>query len=120
MPLGVTTTKYGGGDNRWLGSRHGVENAKTGTLKANSFTPKIVKSGTPVQIGSDGLYEPYTGPEGTLAGFVLGDHDVTAGNEPVPVLWHGRINVAHLPVEGFQVPENPGQFVFVPAVESEA
>ena len=111
MSLNIVSKAYGGGDDRWMGSRHGVVNAKTGTLSASAFTGKVVKSGTPVIQNAEGFYTP----AGTSAptGFVVGDHDLTAGDTPVPVMWHGRINVAFLPVDSFTVPDAPGQFVYV-------
>lgn len=80
MSLNIVSKTYGGGDDRWMGSRHGVVNAKTGTLSASAFTGKVVKSGTPVIQNAEGFYTP----AGTSAptGFVVGDHDVTAGNTP--------------------------------------
>lgn len=117
MSLTIQTEKFGGGDDRWMGSRHGVVNAKTGTLKASAFTDKIVKSGFPVKLGTDGLYEPAaTDGSAAPAGFVVGDHDVTAGDTPVPVMWHGRILVGFLPVE-FTAPAEAGQFTYVQKVE---
>lgn len=108
--LGITSVSYGGGDDRWMGSRHGVSNAKTGTLKASAFPDKTVRSGTPVK-REDGFYVP----AGTDAptGFVINDHDLTGGDTPAPVLWHGRILVGHLPVANFAIPAQPGAFVYV-------
>lgn len=84
MSLNIVSKTYGGGDDRWMGSRHGVVNAKTGTLSASTFTGKVVKSGTPVIQNEQGLYTP----AGTSAptGFVVGDHDITGGDTPVPVM----------------------------------
>ncbi|WP_054953085.1 hypothetical protein [Flaviflexus massiliensis] len=110
MALGVTSETVAGGNLSWLGSRHGVANARTGTLKTSAFTDKHVPSGTPVSVDTDGLYVPYT--DGALTGFVINDSNVEGGDEPVAILDHGRIRVANLPVE-FTVPANAGAFIFV-------
>lgn len=112
MSLNIITKSHGGGDDSWLGSRHGVVNAHNGTLDATQFADLadgVVKSGTPV-IASDDKYVP----AGTTAptGFVIGDHSVSDGDVVVPILWHGRIKADNLPVEGFTVPADPGQFVY--------
>lgn len=119
MPF-ITTKGYSRGNETWLDSRHGVENAKTGTLKIDQFDGDHVLSGTPVVQGTgdaDGYYVP--APAGTApTGFVVGDvsfkdaslDDVGA---PAAILWHGRIKTQNLPVENFQVPAEPGQFSYV-------
>lgn len=113
MALGVTTETGAGGNLSWLGSRHGVANARTGTLKASAFTEKFVKSGTPVAVDAEGLYVPYTAAEGqAIAGFIINDANVAAGDEPVAILDHGRVIVAKLPVD-FTVPDAPGAFIYV-------
>lgn len=117
MAIGVTTRHFSGGDDSWMGSRHAVANARTGTLNATAFTVDngIVKSGTPVA-EVDGLLVPFdgagTGGTEVLAGFVIDDRDITAGNEPCAVLWHGRIKTENLPVE-FTAPTGASAFVFV-------
>lgn len=114
MALGVTSETVAGGNLSWLGSRHGVANARTGTLKASAFTDKFVPSGTPVGLDTDGFYIPYTAAEGqVLTGFVINDANVADGDEPVAILDHGRILVDNLPVEDFTVPANTGAFIFV-------
>lgn len=110
MSLNIISKKVGGGDDSWLGSRHGVVNAESGTLDATAFTGDDVLSGTPVVKSGDKL-----APAGAAApqGFVIGDHSVKDGDAIVPVLWHGRIKADNLPVEGFVVPAEPGAFVYV-------
>lgn len=113
MALGVTSETVAGGNISWLGSRHGVANARTGTLKASAFTDKFVPSGTPVSVDTDGTYVPYTAAvDQVLTGFVINDADVTDGDEPVAILDHGRIIAANLPVE-FTVPTAPGAFTYL-------
>ena len=110
MSLNIVSKKVGGGDDSWLGSRHGLDNAETGTLNASAFTGTEVLSGTPV-VKSGGLLVPAGGA--APQGFVIGDHSLAGGNTAVPVLWHGRIKADNLPVENFVVPAEPGAFVYV-------
>ena len=109
----ITSKTYGGGDDSWLGSRHGVAQARTGTLDATKFTDAVdgvVKSGTPVIADGDKL-----APAGATApvGFVVGDHSVKDGDAVVPVLWHGLIKTQNLPVDTFTVPAEPGPFTYL-------
>lgn len=120
MGIGVFSRTFEpGGDDSWMGSRHGVSNARTGTLKASAFPTGtyngVVRSGTPVAEDAQGYLIPYdsastTGAE-VLAGFVIDDRDVTEGDEPCALLWHGRIITANLPV-AFTAPTAPTAFVF--------
>lgn len=114
MSLFGTVERFGGGDDSWLGSRHAVENAESGTLSADAFDAyenKIVPSGTPVAVDGD-LRVPYTGEDDQeLRGFVIGDHSVAGGDKSVAVLWHGRIITDNLPVD-FTVPAGPTAFHF--------
>lgn len=113
MSLFGTVERFGGGDDSWLGSRHAVDNASSGTLDAAAFDVEndVVLSGTPVTPSGD-LYAPFTGT-GPLA-FVIGDHSIANGDAIVPLLWHGRIKRDNLPVE-LAEPDGPTQFTFVPA-----
>ena len=85
----------------WLGSVHALRNARTVTIDTADFagqaTGGIIPSGTPVTI-TGGTAAPYTGT-GTFSGFILTDQPATGGKIPVPVLDHGRVNIANLPVE---------------------
>lgn len=114
--FGITKVeRVGGRDDRWLGSRHGVENARTVTLNSEGFDTSapdgIVKSGTPVEIVG-GLAVEWAGTN-KIEGFVLDDVSVRDGDSPAPLLWHGLINTQFLPVATFTVPANPGPFVYV-------
>ena len=110
MSLAITSKKYGGGDDSWLGSRHGVVNAESGTLDAAKFEGDDVLSGTPVVKDGDKLaHAGSAAPEG----FVIGDHSIKNGDAIVPVLWHGRIKTQNLPVDTFTVPAEPGAFTYV-------
>lgn len=115
MAIGPFTTGRSGSDSSWMGSRHAVAEAHPGTLDAAAFATAegvengVVPSGYPVSRDGD-LLVPYTA-EGTLYGFSIDDRDISTGDEPTAVMWHGRIKVANLPVD-FTPPADAGAFVF--------
>jgi hypothetical protein len=99
----------GAGDLSWLGSSHGLRNARPLPLNVSAFTAGThypngyIPSGTPVAIVSN-LVVPYTSAEattpgaGVLAGHILTDQRVVGtGNFSVPVLDHGRVKTAKVP-----------------------
>lgn len=105
-------------DMSWLGSSHGIRNARTELLDISTFTAGThypngyIPSGTPVaKVGGvlvpyDSLEDTTTGA-GVLAGFVLTDQSVVGANDfAVPVLDHGRVRTAKVPqgVQAFTVP----------------
>lgn len=125
------------GNMEWLGSNHGIRNARTEILDISAFTAAThypdgyIRSGQPVaKVG--GMLVPYDGTEGVttnagvLAGFVLTDIPlgVTAGQTAVatedfnvPLLDHGRVKTGKLPV-AFTAPVAAAksantQFVFI-------
>ena len=105
----IKTETLGTGDMSWLGSAHGIANARTELLDISAFTANthypdgFIKSGTPVaKVG--GLLVPYDDTAGTttnagvLAGFVLTDQSVVGDDDfAVPLLDHGRIRASKLP-----------------------
>lgn len=111
----LKTESFDGGDQSWLGSSHGLRNARTETLDISTFTAAThypngyIPSGLPVaKVG--GVLVPYDATEGTttgagiLAGFVLTDQPVVGtGDFAVPVLDHGRVKTGNLPIT-FAVP----------------
>lgn len=128
MPRMKTET-FGGGDQSWLGSTHGIANARTEILDISAFTAGThypdgyIKSGTPVaKVG--GVLVPYddtqatTTNAGVLAGFILTDQPVVGTADfGVPVLDHGRVRTAKLPftvtVPGAAAKLAATQFVFI-------
>ena len=118
MPRFRTESEIVTGNMEWLGSGHGLRNARTEILDISTFTAAThypngyIPSGLPVaKVG--GVLVPYDATEGTvtgagiLAGFVLTDQPlyVTPGatapaTEDINVpLWdHGRIKVGKLPI----------------------
>lgn len=137
MPRFRTESEIVTGDMTWLGSGHGIRNARTEKLDISAFTAAThypngyIPSGMPVaKVG--GVLVPYDATEGTvtnagiLAGFVLTDIPlkVTPGttapateDQNVPLLDHGRVKVANLPIT-FVAPAAAAksanvQFVFI-------
>lgn len=117
MPRMKTET-INSGDMSWLGSAHGITNARTELLDISTFTAGThypngyIPSGTPVaKVG--GVLVPYDSLEatttnaGVLAGFILTDQQVVGTNDfAVPVLDHGRVRSAKVPqgVQAFVAP----------------
>lgn len=93
----------GGGDTRWLGSAHGIRDARSENLDLTGITGDYVPSGTRVSPKADGGVKKYDGA--VLAGFVLFDQSTkdAGGSINVPILDHGRIRTANLP-ETWDVP----------------
>jgi len=108
------TESFGAGDQRWLGSAHGIWNAQTVTLDISGFTEGthypdgVILSGTPLARIASGLAVPYVsgGASGTgvLWGFLFTDQTVNGTDDfAAPMLDHGRIKTEFLPV-GFVIP----------------
>lgn len=118
----------GTGDQRWLGSTHGIYNTRTETFAAASLTEAThypngyVPSGLPVALVAGELV-PHDAADAAgaevLTGFVYTDQQVLGGEVEggVAVLDHGRVKVDLLPVafdpDGVAT---TGQFVFVKGV----
>lgn len=102
---------FGAGDMSWLDSAHGLRNARTEVVNVSAFTAGThypngyIPSGTPVAKVSN-LLVPYTSAEatttgaGVLHGHLLTDQQVVtgSGNFPAPVLKHGRVKTAKVPI----------------------
>ena len=112
MPKLRTESFTGAGDFRWLRSDHAIWNGRSESLDIGAFTAGThypngyIPSGTPVALVS-GQLVPYTSAEatttgaGVLAGHILTDIPVVSGSTEdlnVPVLDHGRVNPARVPV----------------------
>lgn len=118
MNIVLNSERAGGGDLRWLGSRHGSDVCSTVTLKIMKFTGfgDTIPSGTPLKRSADGRYEPVTAAADKLAGFLLLDCPARGASQVVPMLWHGRIRVQNLPKKAFAVAtleSVPGSFTLV-------
>lgn len=105
----LVSENIGGGDQSWLGSTHGIANARTEVLDPTSFTAAThypngyIPSGTALAKVS-GKLVPYDKTEatdtgaGVLAGFLLTDQRVVGtATFPVPLIDHGRVRVSKLP-----------------------
>lgn len=112
----LSSETFGGGDQSWLGSSHGIRNARTETIDISAFTAGThypngyLPSGTPVAIVA-GLAVPYdvtagvTTGAGILAGFILTDQKVVGSTDfAAPIIDHGRVNVAKVPFASFAKP----------------
>lgn len=99
----LTTEQYGSGDQTWLGSTHGIRNARTVSLDPKKFTKNDhypeghLLSGQAITV-TDDVAGPYDG-EGDFHGFLLTDQTIDDNETTiaVPLLDHGRVNVAKLP-----------------------
>ncbi|WP_324644160.1 head decoration protein [Pseudarthrobacter sp. LT1] len=105
----LTTESFGSGDQSWLGSAHGINEARTETLDISTFTAGThypdgyIRSGQPVaKVG--GVLVPYDATEGTvtgagiIAGHVLFDQKVSGTSDfPVPLIDHGRVKASKVP-----------------------
>lgn len=102
----LRTENLGPGDQSWLGSTHGIRNARTGIIDISTFTAGThypdgyLRSGTPVALVG-GVYVAYdvtvgtTTGAGILAGHILTDQQVVGTADfGAPILDHGRVNVA--------------------------
>lgn len=94
----------------WLGTIHGLDVARTGVLKVAAFTAAthypdgFIRSGTALTKDSDGTFKPYVDGD-VLYGFLA--DDITVGVDPligIPVLDHGRVVMAKLPIQPFTPP----------------
>jgi len=127
----LRTETFGPGDQSWLGSTHGIRNARTGVIdistftKATHFPDGYLPSGTPVALVG-GVYVPYDKTVGTttgagiLAGHILTDQRVVSDTVDfaAPILDHGRVKVAKIAaiLTGFVAPiaaKNATTIVFI-------
>lgn len=89
--------RYSPSDLSWLGSRHAVDNAETGTLgeKTTHIRKAVLPSDTALHRDGD-YWLPVTSKTQPVDGFLLTDQDNVPG-EVVPIIWHGRIHVDRFP-----------------------
>lgn len=112
--------EFTGEDRTWLGSTHGLANARTATLDVAAFTQAThypdgyFPSGIPVNTADEGAVKPWTGAQGERLGFLATSQAVDGQTKiPAPILRHGTIKVDMLPVD-FTIPADPpGQFAFI-------
>ena len=116
----------GAGDLSWLGSDHGITNARTSTLVLANFTAAThypagyIPSGLAVNAADEKNLKPYTAATGEKLGFVLFDQSVkglaSTAKIPVPVIRHGIIKPAKLPVKTGITADAPAGFTFIGGV----
>ncbi len=116
MDLSIKTTQTGGGDYRWLRSRHGKDNAIPVTIKRDSLTAGthyntrgVIPSGLPLgKLTGQDTYVPYdpTKSDGAqyLAGFLLEPLQLEADFGGVTtdavhgaMVVHGIVDPKHVP-----------------------
>lgn len=101
----LRTETFGSGDQTWLGSTHGIRNARTAVIDISAFTAAThypdgyLRSGTEVNAADETAIKPYTGAAGEKLGYLLTDQRVV-GNQDfgAPILRHGIINIPKLPI----------------------
>jgi hypothetical protein len=99
---------FGPGDQSWLGSTHGIRNARTVIIDISTFTPAAhypdgyLPSGFPIAVVG-GVGVPYdvtvgtTTGAGILAGHLLTDQRVIGTADfGAPLLDHGRVKTAKI------------------------
>lgn len=113
----LKTETYGGGDQSWLGSTHGIGNCRTGTLDVSAFTAGThypdghIPSGTPVDCSDESAVGPWAGT-GQL-GFLFTDQKVDGDADiPAPILRHGTVKADLVPGT-FEYPTTGHTFTFI-------
>lgn len=102
MQFAVSKQDFGGDNQSWLGSAHGVDGARTVTLDGTKFAAfkknGSIPSGIPLK-ESNGKFEPVTDNGDTLAGFLLAaqEFNESGGDVVAPMLERGRVRVGRLP-----------------------
>lgn len=123
MP-GLTRSKWGTGDPKWLASAHGMTNARSGALEVAAFTEGdhypdgFFPSGLEVNVADEAAVTPWTGAAGEQLGYLLFDRPLEGEDTHVnaPILRHGMVNVEYLPVEHVEAAADGGAttgFVFI-------
>lgn len=105
----LRTESFGAGDQSWLGSTHGMHEARTEVIDISAFTAGThypngyIPSGTAVALVA-GMLVPYDKTEATLtlagilAGHLLTDQPVVGTVDfAAPLLDHGRVRVGKVP-----------------------
>lgn len=111
-----STENIGAGDQTWMGSTHGIANARTETIdisawdKATHYPDGYIKSGTPAALVG-GMLVPYDVTTGTttgaglLEGHILTDQKVVGTSDfAVPLFDHGRVVTSKVPYASFAAP----------------
>lgn len=108
MQLNAVRETWGAENQKWLGSAHATNAARTVTLDGAKLaavtTNGVIPSGIPLKKGTAGKYEPVTAAGDTLAGFLFTSQSFSGtGDVVAPLLDHGRIRIEFLPAAAFDV-----------------
>lgn len=119
----LKTETVGAGDQSWLGSTHGMHECLTATIDISAFTAGThypeghLLSGVAVNIADLGAVVPYTGVAGEKLGFVFTNQKVEGTADfAAPVLPHGTVKTANLPIALPGTTNGAGAFVLVDGV----
>lgn len=93
-----------GEDWSWLGSAHATDTWESKTLDASSFTAtftdNIVPSGVVVSEDTPGGSLVVLGSGGGgKVGFLAVTKDISGGDTPAAIMWHGQVIVDNLPTD---------------------
>lgn len=121
----LRTETFGSGDQRWIGSPHGLYDTLTVTIDISAFTAGThypngyIPSGTRLNIVNEQQVIPWVDGAGAKLAFLYTDQQVVpasgvgAKDFAVPALAHGTIKIARLPGAAFVIPTVAVQPQFV-------
>lgn len=119
MP-GLKSETIGAGDQSWLGSDHGIFNCRTGTIDVSTFTKSThypngyFPSGLIVNVANEGAIKPFTGAAGEVFGVLFVDKSTDGVTDfAAPIMRHGLVKAAKLPVQTNLPATAPSGFVYV-------
>ena len=119
----IKSESFGGGDQSWLGSTHGIGNCRTETLDPATFTKAThypngyFPSGLIVDIADPQAVKPFTGGAGEKLAFLMGDHETDGVEDRAGAfLFHGSIRTGFLPVSTNLPATAPNGFYFTAGV----
>lgn len=109
MAFGFKREEIPSEDLTWLGSKHGVDAARTITLDGAAFADLTVTGHIPSGIAvtegpTEGHYVPATSPD-DVAGFLLTQQKFDEGRIVAPLLDHGRVIASKAPEQSVDVAE---------------
>lgn len=108
MAFGFSRDDVPADDLTWLGSKHGVGDARTVTLDGAAFAPVVrngvIPSGVAIAEGADGLFT-LASSSAAVVGFLLTAQKMDTGRIVAPLLDHGRVIAAKAPEQPVDVSE---------------
>jgi hypothetical protein len=121
----LRTESFGSGDQRWIGSPHGLYDTLTVTIDISAFTAGThypngyMPSGTRLNIADPDVVIPFVDGAGAKLAFLYTDQQVVpatgvgAKDFAAPALAHGTIKIARLPGAAFTPPTTAPAYAFV-------